>query len=163
MLLLFGDYEAFYGDLADQARAAALIDAMYAILSGCMEDEFQQEVYANPDMSLEEMNALYARLGSEYKIGDLYGYTGREWVAIPHTFQSPLYYISYAVSMLPALELFVLADEDFEAASAAYHAILMRPEYSALRTITEENGLRDPIEPGSIERLSEELKRILRK
>lgn len=65
--------------------------------------------------------------------------------------------------MLPALELFVLADEDFEAASAAYHAILMRPEYSALRTITEENGLRDPIEPGSIERLSEELKRILRK
>lgn len=162
-MLMTAYYEELFGDAATAVRSSRLADGLYSVITGCMEDEFQQEVYANPDMSLEEMNALYARLGSEYKIGDLYGYTGREWVAIPHTFQSPLYYISYAVSMLPALELFVLADEDFEAASAAYHAILMRPEYSALRTITEENGLRDPIEPGSIERLSEELKRILRK
>ena len=112
VLLLFQDYEAFYGDLADQARTAALIDAMYAILSGCMEDEFQQDVYENPNMTLDQMNDLYASLAEEYGLQQVYGYQGTEWVLISHTFQTPMYYISYAVSMVPALELFDLAQSD---------------------------------------------------
>ena len=42
------------------------MDAMYSLLSGCMEDEFQQEIYENPNMSLDEMNALYRKLAEEY-------------------------------------------------------------------------------------------------
>lgn len=141
VLLLFDEYDAFYGELADQARTAALIDAMYALLSGCMEDEFRQDVYENPDMTLEEMNALYESLAGEYGLQELYGYQGTEWVLITHTFQTPLYYISYAASMVPALELFELAQDDPNAAKTAYFQILMRKPYESLGDVLAENNL----------------------
>lgn len=158
VLLLFDEYDAFYGELAEQARTAALIDAMYALLSGCMEDEFQQEVYENPEMTLEEMNALYESLASEYGLQEVYGYQGTEWVLISHTFQTPLYYISYAASMVPALELFELAQNDPEAAKTAYFQILMRKPYESLGDVLAENNLDPVFSEGTIEQIA----RILR-
>ncbi len=158
VLLLFDDYERFYGDLATQARSAALIDAMYALLSGCMEDEFQQDVYENPDMTLSEMNALYAKLADEYGLQDVYGYQGTEWVLISHTFQTPMYYISYAASMVPALELFELAQRDAGAAKAAYFNIITRKSYESLGDVLTQNGLDPVFSEGTISRIAEILK-----
>lgn len=141
VLLLFEDYESFYGDLADQARTSALIDAMYSLLSGCMEDEFQQDVYENPNMTLEQMNERYARLAEEYGLQQVYGYQGTEWALISHTFQTPLYYISYAASMVPALELFEIAQTDPEGAKNAYFRIIMRESYEPLGDVLTQNGL----------------------
>lgn len=154
-MLLMPYYETFYGSYAETLRRNNLLDGLYALLSGCMEDEFQQEVYRNPDMSLAEMNALYARLAEEYGFTEIYVYTGLEWVMIPHTFQSPMYYISYAASVIPALELFALSETDPAAASAAYHAILKRPAYARLRETVQQNGLHDPIAPETIAYLAE--------
>jgi len=158
VLLLFDDYESFYGDLASQARTAALIDAMYALLSGCMEDEFQQDVYENPNMTLDEMNALYAKLADEYGLQEVYGYQGTEWVLISHTFQTPLYYISYAASMVPALELFELAQRDAGAAKAAYFNIITRKSYESLGDVLAQNGLESVFSEGTIARIAEILK-----
>ena len=158
VLLLFDAYESFYGDLATQARTAALIDAMYALLSGCMEDEFQQDVYENPNMTLDEMNALYAKLADEYGLQEVYGYQGTEWVLISHTFQTPMYYISYAASMVPALELFELAQRDAGAAKAAYFNIITRKSYESLGDVLAQNGLESVFSEGTIARIAEILK-----
>ncbi|MPN01831.1 hypothetical protein SDC9_149043 [bioreactor metagenome] len=158
VLLLFDDYESFYGDLADEAKAAALIDAMYSLLSGCMEDEFQQEIYANPTMTLDEINALYARLAAEYGLEEVYGYLGTEWVLVSHTFQTPLYYISYAASMVPALELFDIAQNDPDAAKVAYFNILMRDPYAGLDEVLQKNGLNSVFSETTVARIAEILK-----
>ena len=160
-LLLFDDYESFYGKLADQARTSALIDAMYSLLSGCMEDEFQQAVYANPSMTLEQINALYGRLASEYGLQEVYGYLGTEWVLVSHTFQSPLYYISYAASMVPALELFDLSQSDPAAAKAAYFNIIMRDSYAGLDEVLKQNGLDSVFAQTTIARIAEILKQYV--
>ena len=159
VLLLFGDYEQFYGDLADQARTATLIDAMYAILSGCMEDEFQQDVYENPNMTLAQMNDLYASLSQEYGLQQVYGYQGTEWVLISHTFQTPMYYISYAVSMVPALELFDLAQGDMESAKNAYFNIITRKSYETLGDVLKRNGLASVFEQSTIAQIAGILKK----
>lgn len=161
VLLLFDDYESFYGKLADQARSSALIDAMYSLLSGCMEDEFQQAVYANPGMTLEEINALYERLASEYGLQEVYGYLGTEWVLVSHTFQSPLYYISYAASMVPALELFDLSQSDPAAAKTAYFDITMRDSYTGLDAVLKQNGLDSVFSETTIARIAEILKQYV--
>jgi len=141
VLLMFDEYENFYGKLADEARSAMLIDAMFSLLSGCMEDEFQQDVYETPDMTLDEMNALYKKLAVEYGLDEVYGYQGTEWVQIPHTFQMPFYYISYAVSMVPALELLELWQSDKDAAQTAYFNIMMRTKYAKIDDVLSQNGL----------------------
>ena len=144
-----------------QARTAALIDSMYALLSGCMEDEFQQDVYENPDMTLDEMNALYKKLTVAYGLDEVYGYQGTEWVLISHTFQYPLYYISYAVSMVPALELLELSQRDAEAAKTAYFNIMMREPYADLNEELSKNGLGDVFSEDTIARIADILEAYL--
>ena len=161
VLLLFDDYENFYGDLADQARISALIDAMYSLLSGCMEDEFQQAIYANPNMTLDEINSLYAQLSEAYGLKEVYGYKGTEWVLVSHTFQTPLYYISYAASMVPALELFNLAQSDPAAAKTAYFNIIMRDPYAMLGEVLQDNGLDSVFSDSTIARIAKILKQYI--
>lgn len=154
VLLMLPYFEAFYGEFAQEAKTDVLLDAMYALLSGCMEDEFQQEVYKNPTMTLNEMNTLYKRLAVEYGLDDVYGYTGTEWVLISHTFQMPLYYISYAVSIVPALELFELAQSDETAAKNAYFNIMMRDPYATFKEVLEQIGLSSVFSNETIKRVA---------
>lgn len=154
-LLMLKNYDSFYGSRkADALRAGQLMEAIYVIISGCMEDEFQQTVYESPAMTLEEINALYGRLAKEYGLSDLFSYAGNEWVAIPHTFQSPLYYFSYAASMTVAVELWALEQDDADGASEAYLAIQNRAETALLRTLAQDCGLSDPIDPQTIYNLT---------
>ena len=161
-LLMMHYYDRLFGNMAATERAGQLIDGLYAVVSGCMEDEFQQRVYENPDMTLEEMNAVYLQLAVEYGFVELYGYTGTEWTAIPHTFQSPMYYISYAVSMIEALEIWELSEKDYDAARDVYLSILRRPANSKFRTLATENGLRDPISPETVRSLADTLSKALK-
>ena len=160
-LLMTHYYDRLFGNMAASERKDQLIDGLYSIISGCMEDEFQQRVYENPDMTLEEMNSMYYELAEEYGFASLYGYTGSEWAAIPHSFQSPMYYISYAVSMIAALEIWELSEKDFDAARDVYLTILCRPANSKFRTITTENGLRDPISVEAIKSLAKSVSNAL--
>lgn len=160
-LLMTHYYDRLFGNMAATERKDQLIDGLYAILSGCMEDEFQQRVYENPDMTLEEMNSMYYELADEYGFAELYGYTGTEWAAIPHSFQSPMYYISYAVSMIAAMEIWELSEKDFDAARDVYLTILCRPANSKFRTLTTENGLKDPVSPATVKSLAKSVSKAL--
>jgi oligoendopeptidase F len=163
VLLMFDQYENFYGKLADEARSAMLVDAMFSLISGCMEDEFQQDVYETPGMTLDQINALYKKLAVEYGLDEVYGYLGTEWVQIPHTFQMPFYYISYAVSMLPALELLKLAHSDKDAAQTAYFSIMMRPPYAKLGDVLSQNGLADVFSEDTIASIADILNAYLKR
>lgn len=142
-LLIIPYYERFYGELAPYAERELLINCMYALISGCMEDEFQQIVYASPDMTLEKINETYRQLAHAYGFAELYTYSGEEWVEIIHTFQSPMYYVSYAASMVPALALWELSQTDMDAAKTSYFHIVDRAPYAAFRETIAANGLPD--------------------
>ncbi|MEN6338849.1 MAG: M3 family metallopeptidase [Clostridiaceae bacterium] len=154
VLLMIDYYDEFYGSLAKEATQDVLIDAMFSLISGCMEDEFQQTVYQNPSMTLDEINACYKELAVEYGLDEVYGYTGTEWALISHTFQTPMYYISYAVSMVPALELYELAQDDPVGARTAYFNILQRAQYDPLQSVLEENGLSSVFSEATIKKVA---------
>ena len=157
-LLFTAYYDTFFGGNIDAAVSEMLLDGMYAVITGCMEDEFQQEIYQNPSMTLDEINALYKRLAGEYGFDDLYGYDGTEWVMISHTFQSPMYYISYAVSIIAAFEIWQESLADYDAAREDYVSILKRPAYSELRRTTSAYGLGDPLSAETVRNLAETLR-----
>ena len=54
---------------------------------------------------VEDLNRLYGEVAASYGFDRLFGYEGREWTEIGHTFQFPFYYVSYGVSMLGAMSL----------------------------------------------------------
>jgi oligoendopeptidase F len=118
--------DELYGDSADIMRIYNALNQVYGAVEGCKEDEFQYRIYSDPyDLTVSKINQVYYECCEEY--GDLYltntyylalyGKTPSceiyEWADIHHTFKSPCYYISYAVSMGAVDELKNVLDRDF--------------------------------------------------
>ncbi len=144
-------YDEIYGERAVAAEYAVLAEQLASIVDGCLFDEFQRRVYAEPDMSLQELNELYAELCMEYgeydwEDEDLY------WVYISHSFDSPLYYISYATSALAALQLWEQSRENYDAAVVHYMDIVRAGAYEkGYLQVMKEAGLRSFRSEGVVE------------
>ena len=123
---------------------ATISNMVSSVLEGCMYDEFQTAVYADPDMTLEEVNRLFKDISEEY--GYFYEEDEEEscfWVEIPHNFQSPMYYISYATSALSALDLWLISLEDRDKAVDIYLDLAAMGMSRPYRETVEAVGLRD--------------------
>lgn len=149
-------YDQVFESGADVARFITLAGQIESVIDGCIMDEFQRRVYAQPDMTLEEINRLYSDICEDYGV---YQPMAEEysWVYVSHNFEAPLYYLSYAVSSLAALQLWTAAQEDVDAAVTSYLAILGQGAYddgykqvlknAGLRLFTEANAVEEICRP----------------
>ena len=83
---------------------------------------------AEPELTAERACELYLEVAAEY--GRDPGEAGKyDWVYISHNFDFPYYYISYCMSALPALELYVMLQEDSADAADRYmHVVSLDTE-----------------------------------
>ena len=137
---------------ADNIRSYNVMRVLSAVLDGCVLDDWQREVYANPGMTLDEINDLFKRIEIEYGSDD---YTGLEylWCDISHNFESPMYYVSYAVSALGALQIWALSQKNFDSAVSAWESLIEQGPYTedyfsvmknaGLKTFDEPNAAKD--------------------
>lgn len=133
----------FDPETADAIRDQVLLELIYSVVEGSLYDEFQQRVFAEPELTAERVNEIYAGLCSEYGYAPYEGYE-TEWMWVTHNFTSPFYYISYAVSALGALEINELCREDLEAGIDRYLTVLaMDPEVRYYSEAIAEAGLSD--------------------
>jgi len=144
----------------DAVAAAVLGELLDSVVSGCLYDEFEQEAYAKPELTVDDLHALEQKLLAEYGLDRLYG-TEPGWVYITHLFDRPCYYISYAASALPALDIWLISLEDHDAAVDAYLKV------SAVRTdawffdVLYDNHLCDLTDRTDVARLARALTRQL--
>lgn len=115
-----------------------LFNAYYTIVCAAAIDAFEQRVYSlesvegftgeDYDAIMDEVLAEFGHDNEWFADGltDMHEYWRR--VAI----DNPVYYISYSVSAIAALEVFALAEEDYDAALVAYSKLV--------DGITEEDG-----------------------
>lgn len=173
MELLFTEYaEDIYGDNAAAMEIYNLFSSTYSMVQGCKEDEFQQKVYALDDdeVTLDKLNELYYEVCDAY--GDLdwhnsyylgiYGLLAEdqatEWVEIPHTFKSPLYYISYSTSQAAVEELREAVMEDREEGITTYLDLVNLGFEGDFRETLVDAGLNDPIENPNCEAYAENIR-----
>ncbi len=134
-MLFLPYYEQLFTN-ADALVMNELFSSLFwSVTMGCIFDEFQREIYTSPESytTADDINALFDRLLEEYNAdwyATLYesqmnnGYDFTYWWAeVSHTFQSPFYYISYAVSALPALTIYEDSKTERAAAIAEYNYI----------------------------------------
>ena len=97
-----------------------LIDKLYTVVFACILDDFQRQVYENPNMNLGEINQLF------YDICHSYGFYMNEyyWSLVPHNFDSPMYYMSYGVAYFSSLQLYEIAKKDYNKAIKIYEKIM---------------------------------------
>lgn len=153
-VLMFDSFPALYGEDSQLFVYDNLYSLMAAVVQGCAQDEFQQRVYANPDMSLDEINQVYLEVSQKY-LGDE---TPLEWVEIHHNFDYALYYISYATSAVSALEIWELSTRDRAKAMEVYEKIVSVPQNTAYRDALKVSGLSDPFTSDAVTRIAKALR-----
>lgn len=157
--LLLPRLSALYGEEATGAlEKYQWMRAWDTVLQGCIMDEFQQMTFSGEYTTVEELNEAFAALAEAYGLdGSLYSVPLEYlWSVIPHNFHYPFYYISYAASIIPALELFILSQSDRPAALQAYLDVLTfgdgRYDFAALM---ERVGLGSPFQREALSQLAD--------
>lgn len=154
-MLFCSRYEQIWGRQPGRSIALYhLISSIDTVIQGCMEDEFQQAICANPQMSIEEMNRLYGSLKEKYQVTSL-GESDGSWVLIPNTYYDPLYYISYSVSMTTALELWTMAQQNSQQAVNCYLQLVNYGERFHFRDAINASGLPDPLSSGTVKNVAQ--------
>ena len=109
-------YEDFYGDLADAKRVEDLSSALNTILAAFVVGKFEYSV-------LKDVSTLEPQDVIDIWDECLNGLSDTEFYMIPHIFERPGYYISYAVSGLAALQIWRESISDPAGALTMYNKI----------------------------------------
>ena len=148
--------ELFFGERTKDYLDMHLEDAVMFIPYGCMVDEFQHEVYANPDMTPAERKAVWSRLEKEYKphldyTGNAFLEEGGYWQRQHHIYSMPFYYIDYCIAQSCALQYKTRMDEDYKEAWSSYLKLCRLSASDFFTNMVKEVGLKNPLEDGCLE------------
>lgn len=148
--------DAVYGDEnAAVKKLNILYNLLDSIIQGCLQDEFQQLSYAaakDHKLTVKELNELAYRLYNEYGLETQPGV--REiysWVEIPHTYESPFYYISYATSAVNALDILSISQEDYREAADTYMRLTALPMDIPYQQALEQVGLHNTFDADTLQ------------
>ena len=148
--------DAVYGDEnAAVKKLNILYNLLDSIIQGCLQDEFQQLSYAaaqDHKLTVKELNELACRLYNEYGLETQPG--AKEiysWVEIPHTYESPFYYISYATSAVNALDILSISQEDYREAADTYMRLTALPMDIPYQQALEQVGLHNTFDADTLQ------------
>lgn len=143
LLMTFSDDMFGYAGRAMEAEAVS--DLLDSMIAGAMMDEFETAVYAEPDMTLEDLNRLFWNLANDYNIWyfDFDGNACYDWDEVPHLFHSPLYYTSYCTSAFPALKLWLDIPDNWDGAVGQYMSLSAMGTQLPYREALKECGMGD--------------------
>lgn len=135
-------YSQIYGEqYADLSEKISVSNVLWAVVSGCMIAEFETTVYENPDMTSEELMALYDDLEIKYNLEDCI-----DWYYVNHLFESPGYYVSYATSGMAAFEIWNTSLTDRQSAIDSYIDLSSYGSSGDFREVLSNSGMNDIFE-----------------
>ncbi len=147
--------DRFFGEQTDKFRFYHLQGAILFLPYGCAVDEFQHWVYANPEASPAERNAKWKALESVYmpwrnSSGFAAANEGRAWQLQRHIYETPFYYIDYALAQTCALQYWKWAEQDRDAAFKSYVRICDIGGSKSFLDIVAAGELKSPFEPTTL-------------
>lgn len=130
-----------------------LTDLLLTLVLSSIVNDFENIVYSTENISLLDLDQTFINICEKYAGYDtLKTYIGNDfydyWRYV--TIDNPLYYISYSVGLVPAINLYILGIEDFEAAAKAYNNIVIY-DYNNMSflDVLDNAGLANPFDINS--------------
>jgi M3 family oligoendopeptidase len=156
--LTWPEMEKFFDDAADRFRKIHLHGAMTFLPYGVAVDHFQHLVYERPSATADQRTAMWLEMEEMYLPWHQYGElmfeaSGRRWQAKQHIYVAPFYYIDYTLALTCALQFWLRARKDFDAAMRDYVTLCQRGGGAPFRQLVRSAGLKSPFEPGCLVRV----------
>ena len=157
--------DRFLGE--DEARKydfMHLASAIQFIPYGVAVDEFQHRIYAQPELKPEERNAVWSELERRYLPHRNYADNaflcgGGFWQKQSHIFNTPFYYIDYALAQICAFQFWIKDRENHARAWRDYVRLCRAGGSRSFLQLTELAGLESPFNPGSLARMADLLRK----
>ncbi len=142
------------GELSEDVYECYVDYKLYEVIAGTLVqlavNDFEKAVYSHPnveDMTKADFEAIMAQVAESYggieffseNVADLQSY----WKMV--VVESPVYYISYAVSGMAALNIYTIAVKDMERATEVYCSLIEMDDYEdGFLAIISDAGLSGP-------------------
>ena len=158
--------ENFFGEDAERYKFMHLLDALSFIPYGTIVDDFQRQVYENPDWTPEERKAAWRKLEAEFRPhisfeGVPYLEEGTRWQYQMHIYESPFYYIDYCLAQTAALQFLLASRKDYDDAFRRYVRLLSQGGEQVFTDLLVEAGLKSPFEEGALKEVAQESEALL--
>lgn len=133
---------------------------------GVLVDEFQHQVFENPNRTPEERKALWRELEKKYLpfkdySEDPFLDKGTYWFRQSHIFTAPFYYIDYTLAQVLAFQFWNLSQENYEEAFNKYLELCKLGGSYSFVGLVQKAKLDNPFQSGTIKRTMEPIKAYL--
>ncbi|GIV53782.1 MAG: oligoendopeptidase F [Candidatus Kapaibacterium sp.] len=144
----------FFGEDEDKYQFQHLSGALLFLPYAVLVDHFQHEVYNNPTMSPAERKQCWRMLEQQYLPfrdydGDSFLDSGVVWQQQRHIYESPFYYVDYALAQICALQFWVRAKTDRASAWSDYLELCRAGGTRSFLELVELAHLRSPFDERS--------------
>ncbi len=156
-------HHLFFKDQTAKYKLSHAEDALIFIPYGSQVDEFQEQIYTNPNLSPNERHAKWLEVESKFRPGIDYDEVpfysrGAGWQRQLHIFMYPFYYIDYCMAQTMALQFFAEFLKDSDKALKMYIEFVKLGGSKTFVDIIKTTGFKSPLEDGSIKQIVEVLK-----
>ena len=155
--LVMVNAERVFGEDARALVASQMLKMLTSVNMGALRSDFELWAYETEaegtELTVDTVNSAYARMAEEHGIDvDAYGLgAGYSWQSVHHLFDVPMYYVSYVTSSMNALELFVMASEDYDGAVRTYLALTEQNDVHGYVQAVEMAGLSNMLDGRNVE------------
>ncbi len=135
-------YGRMYGSEAAYQRYMFLAMLTWEILQGSMFNDWQIAAYSMENPTVDELTLLLQDLSEEY-IGVEYAFDDAKeiWTQLHHNYSMPMYYLSYALSGMAALNIYSSSITDYSGAVDTYMQISAEGIYKDFDELIKEYKL----------------------
>lgn len=158
--------DKFFGDAAQDYRKSHLLSSLSFIPYGVIVDEYQHNVYENPDMTPAERKAMYLTLEEKYRPylsfeGIPYLEEGTRWQYQMHIYESPFYYIDYCLAQTVAINFLLASLEDYDGAFNRYLNFTRTGGEKAFGQLVEDAAIPSPFTEGALDVMAEKVLKVV--
>ena len=152
--------EGFFGPDTQKYYFSHLASTLRFLPYGCAVDEFQHQVYEQPELDNAGRNRLWKALEAKYLPHLDYSDhpfldRGTYWQSQLHIFGMPFYYIDYCLAQICALQFWVRDERDHASAWNDYVELCRAGGSKSFLKLVELAGLQNPFEDGVLAGLAE--------
>ncbi len=160
-------YELFFKEQTQKYRLTHLENALIFIPYACQVDEFQEQIYKNPNLTPRQRDELWLQTEQKFRpdvsVEDIAFYSnGGGWQRQQHIYKTPFYYIDYALSQMVAFEFYLASLKDYDGAFNLYMEFLKKADTMTFTDLLKDLGLPSPLKPNTLKPLIQNLRKYIK-
>ena len=158
-LLVWPYLDDYLGGNSIKYKYNCLYQAVIFLPYAAAIDEFQEYIYKNTNISIEERDIIWMEIEKKYMPWRSYNTQIKDlaiWHQQGHVFFSPFYYIDYALAQISALEIFQMSSKDEKVAWNKYLNICSKGGSESYFDVLKHSELSNPFDEERFKNIIEE-------